>query len=241
MKDEFSQEYVNAMVDGELAADERERALTHLERDAEFMAETCATRTLKEMVRGAYVDLPMPRRSRGAADRWHGLRQSIAALLLLGLGIGGGWLAHERLAGPPVFDRLAGLPEGYQPVALARRVDPNKVVLHLDSSESARLGSVLDLAQRLLDERGAQGRVEVVVNSSGLNLLRQDTSPYRERIGHLADHYADRLDFIACGQTLARLRSDGVNVLLVPEAGVANTAIGQILDRMRDGWVYIKV
>jgi hypothetical protein len=241
MKDGYSPEYVNALVDGELTAEERERALARLERDAAFKADTCEARTLKEMVRGAYAELPRPGHGLGPAYGWRGSWQAIAALLLLGLGLGGGWLAHDRLAGAPTFDRLAGLPEGYQPVALASRVDPNKVVLHLDSSESARLGSVLDLAQRLLEERGAKGRVEVVVNSSGLNLLRQDTSPYRERIGHLADHYADRLDFIACGQTLARFRSDGVNVVLVPEARVANTAIGQILDRMRDGWVYIKV
>lgn len=241
MKDGFSREYVNALVDGELAADERERALAHLEGDAAFKAEVCATRTLKELVRGGYTQLPRPDGSRVGGDHRQGLRRAIAALLLLGLGGGGGWLAHEHLAGAPAFDRLADLPEGYRPVALARQVDPNKVVLHLDSNEPARLDSTLDLAERLLDRRGGQGRVEVVVNSRGLDLLRQDTSPHRDRIDRLAEHYAENLAFVACGQTLARLKREGVRVVLVPEARVANTAIGQILERMRDGWVYIKV
>jgi intracellular sulfur oxidation DsrE/DsrF family protein len=238
MKEPLSQEYVNAFVDGELAAGELDQAMARLECDAEFKSAVCERRVMKELVRGAYADLPARRPVLGfrCPPAW---RQALMAGLFLGLGLGGGWLAHDWSV-PDRMDRLAGLPDGYTPVSLASRVDPDKIVLHLDSSDPARLGASLDLAERLLARHGARAQVEIVVNSYGVSLLRQDISPYRERIERLARRHAN-LAFLACGQTLARLEREGVDVALVPEAGVASSAINEILTRMGQGWVYVKV
>lgn len=235
-----SDEYLNAFLDGELAADEREQALRRLEGDEAFKARVCELRSLKERVKGAYADLPAmtPRRKGGGfSPAW---RQALAAGVMLALGLAGGWLAREQTQPGPAYDRLAGLPAGYQPVALGTKVDPDKVVLHLDSNDPARVVAALDLAERLLARRGDRGRVELLVNSHGLNLLRQETSLYRDRIGVLAVRHPN-LAFVACGQTIARLRHDGVAVELLPQARVARSAIGEILDRMQQGWVYVKV
>ena len=235
-----SQEYLNAFLDGELDEGERQRALARLERDAEFKARVCEARTLKELVAGAYAELPRqqatPRPSKAVQYGW----QAMAASVLLLVGLGAGWLAHDMRSAPVEMDRLAGLPDGYRHVSLASRVDPDKVVLHLDSSEAARLTAVLDLAERMLAERGTHGRVEVVVNSYGLNLLRQEVTPEQARISQLANRHAN-LSFVACGQTVARLGREGVKVVLLPEAVVAPSAIGEILSRMQQGWVYVKV
>lgn len=234
----ISQEYLNALVDGELTADELRQAYGRIEEDPEFKARACETRTLKEMVKSGYAGLaPTPAASRRGFDGWP---QAMAAALLLVVGLGGGWLARGELEQPPQVDRLAGLPSGYQPVSLTSQVDPGKVLLHLDSNEPVRLEAALDLAERMLATGGDDARVEVVVNSYGLNLLRQDTSPHRERIARLADQNAN-LRFVACGQTLARFKREGIQVVLVPEASVASSAIGEILGRMQDGWVYVKV
>ncbi|MDD4881010.1 MAG: zf-HC2 domain-containing protein [Gallionellaceae bacterium] len=238
MKESPSQEYLNAFVDGELAAGEREEAMAHLEDDPAFKSAVCELRVMKELVRGAYADLPSGHKARpfSCPPVW---RQAMVAGLFLILGLGGGWFAHGVPA-PDRVERLAGLPGGYMPISLSDRVDSDKIVLHLDSSDPARIDAVLDLAGRLLDQRGAQAQVEIVVNSSGLNLLRQDISPYRGRIASLSRHYGN-LAFLACGQTMARLKQEGVDVVLVPEAGVASSAINEILTRMSQGWVYVKV
>lgn len=238
MKEAPSQEYLNAFVDGELAAGERDEALSRLECDAAFKGAVCELRVMKELVRGAYADLPSGRKSLAfrCPPVW---RQALVAGLFLCLGLGSGWFAHG-LSAPNGLERLAGLPGGYTPISLSDRVDSDKVVLHLDSSDPARLDSVLELADRLLGQRGARGQVAVVVNSNGLNLLRQDVSPYRARIERLSRRHAN-LAFLACGQTIARLKQEGVDVVLVPEAGVASSAINEILTRMGQGWVYVKV
>lgn len=238
MRESPSQEYLNAFVDGELAAGEREEAMARLEDDPAFKGAVCELRVMKELVRGAYADMPAGRRALAfrCPPAW---RQAMVAGLFLALGLGGGWFAHG-VPEPERVDRLAGLPSGYMPIALSNRVDANKIILHLDSSDPARIDAALKMAGDLLDQHGAQARVEIVVNNHGLDLLRQDISPYRGRVASLSRHYAN-LAFLACGQTLARLKQEGTDVELVPEAGVATSAINEILSRMSQGWVYVKV
>jgi uncharacterized protein len=239
-KEVLTPEYLNAFVDGELAADERERVMGLLESDPEFKMRACELRTLKEMVKGAYAESPaVPARSHVGGLR-SGFKQAIAAGLLLALGLGGGWMAHDRIGFEPGYDRLLGLPGGYQAISLAEQVDPGKIILHLDSGDPGRLASVLDLAEKLLRQHGESARLEIVANSYGLDLLRADVTPLAPRIADMARRHAN-LSFIACGQTVARLKRDGVRVELLPEAHAATSAISEIMTRMGQGWVYVKV
>ena len=239
-KDQTTPESLDAFVDGEYTADERARVLARLESDPEFKMRVCELRTLKEMVKGAYAETPMPAARHGTGRLHVGLKQAVAAVLLLAMGLGGGWLARERFDRAPVYDRLPGLPSGYQPISLSDQVDPGKVILHLDSGEPGRLAAVLDLAEHLLAQHGAAARVEIVANSYGLDLLRADVTPMAGRIGDLARRHAN-LSFIACGQTVARLTREGVRVELLPDAHTATSAINEIMTRMGQGWVYVKV
>lgn len=240
MMEPVSQEFVHAFVDGELAADEREQALSRLDGDPAFKAQVCELRTLKEMVRGGYGDIPMPRYKRRASDQWCRLPNALAAGLCLAVGVGVGWFANDRVDTRPAYERLSLLPGGFRPVALAEEVDPNKIILHTDSNDPKRLATLLDTAERLLAEVGEDSRIEIVVNSYGLKLLSTGDSPYRERIKRLVGTHSN-LSFVACGQTVARWKREGHHVELIPEANVATSAIGEILSRMSDGWVYVKI
>jgi intracellular sulfur oxidation DsrE/DsrF family protein len=237
----LSQLYLDAFVDGELAADERAQALTRLEMDATFKAEACELRTLKERVKGAYAEVPLTPEifSHRSPRLRSGFSQALAAGLLLVLGVGSGWLAHDFSTASPKFDRLAALPDAYQAIALSERIDRDKIILHLDSGDTGRLGNALDLADKLLAKQ-PNARIELVVNSYGLDLLRADVTPLARRIEAMARRHAN-LSFVACGQTVARLRRDGVKVALLPVAHTASSAINEIMTRMGQGWVYVKV
>lgn len=237
-RDTPTPEYLNAFLDGELTADERAHVLALLESDPEFKVRACELRTLKEMVKGAYGEVPVaPARTR--RPMLPGVPQALAAGVLLVLGLGAGWMARDFTTAPAGYDRLAGLPPGYQAIALSEQVDSGKIILHLDSGEPGRLGKVLDLADKLL-ERQPSARIEIVANSYGLDLLRADVTPLRERIEGMARRHAN-LSFVACGQTVARLTREGVKVDLLPVAHTATSAINEIMTRMGQGWVYVKV
>ncbi len=240
----ISQEYLNAFVDGELAADERDLALERLRDDPGFKAAVCEAHALKAWVKGAYALPPEPARGRrpgGAGTLWW---RAMAAGLLLATGLGVGWSLRDRVTDAPVFDRLAGLPEEYHPVAPAAHADPDRVVLHLDAGEPARMARALDVAERLLAARDDDARVQLVVNSYGLDLLRADVTPpdraLGQRIADLAARHAN-LGFVACGQTIARLEREGRRVELLPVAQTASSAIQEITTRMSEGWVYVRL
>lgn len=240
MKDVYSREYLNAYIDGELTNDERLEFMRQMEQDPALKAEACELRTLKEMVRGSYQEVKPRRHVRQRLVDRNGLRQALAAGLLLACGLICGWLANDRYHQPPGFDRLAGLPDGYRPVALTRQVDPDKLVLHVDSNDRAVFDRALVMAESLLAHNPRRRSVEIVVHSGGLDMLRADVTPYSDRINRLARQHAN-MAFVACGNTVARYQREGKTVVLVPEARVVSSAVGEIVDRLQQGWVYIKV
>jgi len=238
-----SQEYVHAFIDGELAADERELALARLESDPAFKAAVCEAQARKAWIQVSYGATPTsPRQALGIDTMdW---RLPLAAAVLLAVGMGGGWLLRDIFALQQGVAAIAGLPGEYRAVVAAGRVDPGKIVLHLDAGEPERLARVLDIADSLLSRHGAHARIEIIVNGYGLDLLRADLTPADQALGQrivaMARRHAN-LSFVACGQTVARLKREGVTVELLPVAHVASSAINEITTRMSQGWVYVKI
>ncbi len=135
---------------------------------------------------------------------------------------------------------IEGLPTGLQPLSLNRRADLDKLVLHVDSGETAVFDRALTLAEKLAAQSAGRRQVEIVVHSAGLDMLRADVTPYRERIHRLARRHA-KLSFVACGNTIARLQREGKTVAPLPETKQVDSAVGEIVRRLQQGWVHIKV
>lgn len=240
MNEPWSREILSAFVDGELTQAERERILLLMEQDPAVKAEICTLRTLKEMLRASYPIAQPRAQGRLRLHGWAGVRQALAAGLILACGLGLGWLANEHYHRLPASPRIEGLPAGLRPVSLNRLSDPNKLVLHVDSGDRAVMDRALTLAEALATHDRSRRQVEIVVHSAGLDMLRADITPYRERINRLASRHAN-LRFVACGNTIARLQREGKTVVLLPEARLVASAVGEIVQRLQQGWVYIKV
>ena len=58
---------------------------------------------------------------------------------------------------------------------------PARVLIHLDSSQRERMEEALEMAEAYLAKAG-KAKVELVVNNSGLDLLREEATPHAERI-----------------------------------------------------------
>jgi intracellular sulfur oxidation DsrE/DsrF family protein len=238
-----SDEIVHAFVDGELDVDESEKLMARMRDDAELAQRVCGLRNLQNMVRLAYAEPPgsagRPARS---VPRRQLMQRCAVGCLLVAAGMGGGWALRgsESTAVAAVPALVAG---GYQPVSLAREADPNRVMLHLDSAAPERMLATLDQAERLLDEAEQQGRamqLEIVANSTGINLMRAGVSPHAERIARMTQRHAN-LHWVACNQTIARFTGEGQKVELLPTARAAPTAVGEIVTRLQQGWTYVRV
>jgi intracellular sulfur oxidation DsrE/DsrF family protein len=243
MNSHVSDETLHAFVDGELDVAESESLMAQMREDKDLAQRVCNLRSLQSMVRLAYVDPPLPsgRKSRHA-PRLQLMQRCAYGGLILMLGLGGGWALRGSESQPLAL--LSGPDSSsFHMVSLVREADPNRVMLHLDSDAPAKMLAVLDQAERLLNEAEKQGRVmqlEVIANSHGLDLLRAGVSPYAERIAHLKRLHAN-LQWVACGQSVARFTREGQKVVLLPAARVAPTAIGEIISRLQQGWTYVRV
>lgn len=239
-----SDETLYAFVDGELDVAEREALIARLQTDPELSQRLCAVRGLRDMVKLAYAAPPAPViGASAAATRRVRLQRCALGCLVLFAGLVVGWVLRGLDSGTAMALSPAGRTDALQQVSLARVPDPDRVLLHLDNAAPERMLAVLDKAERLLDAADRHGRrmqVEVVANSYGLQLLRAGHSPYAERIARMHRRHAN-LQWVACSQTIARFRSEGQKIELLPVARTAPTAIGEIVTRLQQGWTYIRV
>lgn len=236
-----SEEMQNAFVDGQLDAAEWAGVAGRLERDALARAQVCELRTLKDMVRHAYAVPPEPRERarRVAGPGWKTLAAASIAFAVLG------WFGNAWWAGAPALDPASAYALRGDWHSLRgdwRSLESNRVLVHVSSGSPEALGTALDEVEDLLRSARAARRsieVEIVANSSGLDLLRASASPYAQRIASLRREHSN-LSLVACGQTLARRRASGQAVELLPGTKIAPSALEQIAKRLQGGWVYVR-
>lgn len=225
-----SDEYLGAFIDGELDAGERERALAALEADSQLAQRACELRRIKDLVRHAYADTRPPGGER-RSPRAHAALAARAAIAS-GLIVAGallGWQLNE------LTRHVAG-----ESGAGQAAVPTGNVVVHVSSGDIDAMRAALDQAERLASSAtGSTPRIEVLANSSGIDLLVQGASPFAERIERIRREHPNVV-FLACGQTLDNLQRRNVKVVLLPEVKVVSSALDQVLLRLREGWRYAK-
>ncbi|MFH1495096.1 MAG: hypothetical protein ABIG70_09910 [Pseudomonadota bacterium] len=237
----ISDEFLNAFVDDQLEPAEKSRAFDLVEHDEALKERVCELRGLKEKVQHAYLHPPQPAHTQ-KKGRLSGTPypQALAACLLLVIGSMSGWFAHHWVG-------YGSDQEIMRSLQTVQRNDiganSHKLMIHVGTSNQVRLKNALDEAENLLANAMHANQtiqVEIIANSKGLELLRADVSPFAQRISLMQEKYP-ALSLMACGQTIRNLHAKGVNVHLLPNTGVAPSALGEITLRLKQGWGYIKV
>jgi uncharacterized protein len=232
MNREISDELLNAFADNELAGPEKAELLERIATDDTLRAKVCETWHLKEMVRSAHPLRPgqgnKPRRS-----RWNMLGLPLAACLLLMVGAGGGWLAHDE------YDD-SWIPA---PQMKAIQAQGNRVVLHLVSGDAREIDTALRKAEQLASTRDKTGdimQVELIANGTGIRLLQAGNSLVAQRVAAMRQKHGN-VRLVACNEAMNRLRERGVEVNLIPDVEVVPSAVEEIAVRLNQGWRYLQV
>ncbi|MGV6827194.1 MAG: hypothetical protein ACWA5Q_09465 [bacterium] len=219
---------LNALADGELDSRESEMLLGQVEADADLRTALCDIHRVKDMMHYAYADEEPPiRESAGKIGRKINL--AIAASVVFAVGALAGFVV-PHLQQEPV------------PFALSQvETQPQKVVLYVGFSDNERFETALVKARELLEQYADRGvRVNVVTSAGGIDLLREGSSPYLQKVKQMAADY-NALSFVACNNTLAKLKAQGELVELIDEAEVAPSAVEYVVGRLQEGWSYIPI
>ncbi len=232
---------LNAYVDGELTPQERVRVLEAIQQDSALAREVCELNNLKSQLQLAYANPPGIVACKIARGSRHWLTLA-ASLLMLAVGLLGGWLVGNETQAQ---DRLVVLdPEGRGQAPASADSEETRIVFHLTTPDQTAAGELLDDVEQMLAAYEADGkplRVEIVSNGEGLAFLRERLSHYKERIRHLAQRYRN-LTFVACKNTIQRLEvKQGIEVEIVPEAEIIDSGVSHVVKRQKEGWSYIRV
>lgn len=138
-------------------------------------------------------------------------------------------------------------PEGWD-IMLAtenpvRDHEDRKVALHVNFDDPERLNYVLNNAENIYQYYRQQGKkieIRIVAHGPGLHMLRQDTSPVKERIAGMAAAQ-EGLGFYACTNTQERMaKAEGKKPVIIDEAKMVLSGIAELIELQRAGWTYIK-
>ncbi|MGB5472436.1 MAG: hypothetical protein WBQ78_03035 [Gammaproteobacteria bacterium] len=238
-RNSFSDEQLQAFVDDEIELSERAEMMEAIHQDDELACRVCELLQIKDSVRLAYREPEQPERKQKrwkSAQQRHFSLRAAAAVLIFALGTVTGMVMQTQKISP------AGTTS---PLAAVDSVNQQlkRVVLHISTAQTDRMEQALDDAEQLLvsyKDHPELVQLEVVANAEGLKLLRADTSPYPERIRRMALQF-NNISFLACNRAIEKLRMNGIEVHLLPEARVIPGALEEIVDRLQQGWVYIRV
>lgn len=230
--DQFTDFDLHAYIDGELAPDRRQALLEAMEVDSSLAARVCELLRAKQWMQSAFETAEPPAGHEGERrrPRWLSRCGMAASVLLLLAAFAAGWLA-----------RPAQPPDLYSAVIEDIEVSNYRVVLHIDEADPRKFEQLLTQSERLLTEYRDQGvQVEILANSTGLELLRADTSPYSQRIADILSHHPN-FRLVACDNAVRRLQSTGVTPVFFEGTRTDESAVEHAVRRLREGWSYIKV
>ncbi len=235
MNDSVDKDYrIHAYIDDQMDADEREAFIKELEQHPELRREVCDLHYLRSAVRHAYAEEYMPaascRKTLLEKAGTHAM-QGLAALLILMSGVALGWYSSAAMNMPYELVRLDP----------AIKMQAQKVILHIGEADETKFTRVLATADRLIKQYSDAGvEVEVVANAGGLDLLDADVSPHAEKVRAMIDQH-NNLSFVACSNALENMERQGRYIRLIDHTRKAPSALEHIVQRLQQGWQYIKV
>ena len=119
----------------------------------------------------------------------------------------------------------------------------HRLILQVNTNDPAVMNLALNNAANV-DQHykgiGEQVQIEIVTFGPGLNMLRDDTSPVKERIKSLSQTSRSIL-FAACDNTRANMsRGEQKEIPLIPQATVVSSGVVRVMELQEQGWSYVR-
>lgn len=119
----------------------------------------------------------------------------------------------------------------------------HRLALQISDNDAAKMNTVLNVAanvSRYYSEQGQELEVEIVAFNAGLHMLREDTSPVKERLRTFAQGMPN-VKFDACGNTIAGMtKKEGKAPPLVAAAHVVPAGVVRLIELNEAGWTIVR-
>jgi len=119
----------------------------------------------------------------------------------------------------------------------------HRLILQVNTNDPAVMNLTLNNAanaQQYYKDIGEQAQIEIVTFGPGLHMLRDDTSPVKERIKSIAEN-SPAISFAACENTRVNMsRVEQRQISLIPQATVVSSGVVRIVELQEHGWSYVR-
>lgn len=131
------------------------------------------------------------------------------------------------------------------PAANASDAKVHRLAIQVDQSDPAVMNLALNNATNVIQyyrDKGEDVEIDLVTYGPGLNMLRDDTSPVKDRIKHLKDlAFPGKIQFSACGNTKQGMeKKEGHAISILPEATVVPSGVVRLMELQEQGWSYVR-
>ncbi len=239
MSKNVSEEMLNAYLDNELDEKDARFIDYQIKNNAQLQHRVEQLQELKLKIQAGYASVSPPAHHKSRHARKKQLiSTSIAASLTLVAGLASGWYSHG------FFNSFSSHSDYLLGVKLDNlKPEDNKIIIHLTKNDIELFDQALTKAETLLtrfDTLNQDGKIHVLANSYGMDLLLTDKTPYQKRIISMMKNH-DNIKFVACENTIKRLKSTGKPVDLLPGVKVHGPVINEIVASLKSGWTYMKI
>ena len=122
---------------------------------------------------------------------------------------------------------------------------PHRLVIQVDQNDAEVMNLALNNAKNVLEMYRAKNEdavVEIVAYGPGLHMLRDDTSPVKDRIKQLAElSFPSTLTFSACNNTKQGMeKREGHPITIIPQATIVPAGVVRIMELEEQGYSYVK-
>ena len=119
----------------------------------------------------------------------------------------------------------------------------HRLALQISDNSAEKMNVVLNVAAnvaRYYADKGEDIEVEVVAFNAGLHMLRDDTSPVKERMVNFRKAMPN-VAFKACANTMAAMeRSEGKAVTLLPDIPKVDSGVTHLIELSEKGWTIVR-
>jgi len=119
----------------------------------------------------------------------------------------------------------------------------HRLVLQVNSNDPATMNLALNNAsnvEQTYKELGEKVEIEIVAFGPGLHMLRDDTSPVKERLKAMASKSA-AISFKACDNTRENMgKAEAKAIPLVAEATSVKSGVVRLMELQEQGWTYVR-
>jgi intracellular sulfur oxidation DsrE/DsrF family protein len=141
---------------------------------------------------------------------------------------------------PPIWAQSPAKAQSALPHSAMEKT--HRVIIQVTQNDPAVMNMALNNADNLVkyfQDKGEKIQIEFVAYGAGLNMMRSDTSPVKDRLVAMSGN--KNVTFSGCGNTLAnQSRIENKDISLVPEAHLVAAGIARVVELQEQGWTYVR-